>query len=43
LAPGDALHPLNLLQLADDAMYAAKRFGKNRATHCASISFEATR
>ena len=43
MAPGDALHPLNLLQLADDAMYAAKRFGKNQAMHCAAISFEATR
>jgi diguanylate cyclase (GGDEF)-like protein/PAS domain S-box-containing protein len=43
LAPGDARHPLNLLQLADDAMYAAKRFGKNRAMHCAVIPFEATR
>jgi len=43
LAPVDARHPLNLLQLADDAMYAAKRLGKNRAMHCAVISFEATR
>jgi PAS domain S-box-containing protein len=43
LAPSDAQHPLNLLQLADDAMYAAKRSGKNRAMHCAAISFEATR
>ena len=43
LAPRDARHPLNLLQLADDAMYAAKRDGKNRAMHCAAISFEATR
>ena len=43
LAPGDAHHPLNLLQLADDAMYAAKRFGKNRAMHCAVIPFEAMR
>lgn len=43
LAPGDARHPLNLLQLADDAMYAAKRLGKNRAMHCAVIPFEATR
>ena len=43
LAPGDARHPLNLLQLADDAMYAAKRLGKNRAMHCAAIPFEAAR
>jgi len=43
LAPDDARHPLNLLQLADDAMYAAKRDGKNRAMHCGVIPFEATR
>ena len=43
LAPSDAHHPLTLLQLADDAMYAAKRSGKNCAMHCAAISFEATR
>lgn len=43
LAPVDARHPLNLLQLADDAMYAAKRDGKNRALHCGAIAFEATR
>ncbi|HWH81589.1 MAG TPA: diguanylate cyclase [Burkholderiaceae bacterium] len=43
LAPSDARHPLKLLQLADDAMYAAKRCGKNRALHCATIAFEATR
>ena len=43
LAPADARHPLNLLQQADDAMYAAKRFGKNQALHCRNISFEATR
>ena len=43
LAPDDALHPLALLQLADDAMYAAKRMGKNTALHCGARSFEATR
>ncbi len=43
LAPNDARHPLNLLQQADDAMYAAKRFGKNRALHCRAIPFESTR
>ena len=43
LAPADAHHPLNLLQLADDAMYAAKREGKNRALHCGAITFEAAR
>jgi diguanylate cyclase (GGDEF)-like protein/PAS domain S-box-containing protein len=30
LAPQDATQPLRLLQLADEAMYAAKRAGKNR-------------
>src|SRR5690606_3780123 len=29
LAPADAQHPLKLLQAADDAMYAAKRLGKD--------------
>ncbi len=43
LSPGDARHPLSLLQLADDAMYAAKRFGKNCALHCGVIPFEETR
>ncbi|WP_280150603.1 diguanylate cyclase [Piscinibacter sp. XHJ-5] len=33
LAPSDAQHPMKLLQLADDAMYAAKRLGKNRVMH----------
>jgi diguanylate cyclase (GGDEF)-like protein/PAS domain S-box-containing protein len=43
LAPSDARHPLQLLQLADDAMYAAKRRGKNCAQHCGMPTFEATR
>ena len=43
LSPSDASNPLNLLQLADDAMYAAKRAGKDRVVHCASIAFESTR
>ncbi len=43
LAPRDTRHPLALLQLADDAMYAAKRSGKNCAMHCAAIGFESTR
>ncbi|MCK6432634.1 MAG: diguanylate cyclase [Burkholderiaceae bacterium] len=30
LAPQDATQPMRLLQLADDAMYAAKRSGKNQ-------------
>lgn len=34
LAPQDATQPLRLLQLADDAMYAAKRAGKDRAVRC---------
>lgn len=33
LAPMDAQHPLKLLQAADDAMYAAKRLGKDRVQH----------
>ena len=35
LAPDDATQALRLLQLADHAMYAAKRSGKNRVMHCA--------
>ena len=38
LAPFDATQPLRLLQLADDAMYAAKRAGKNRVMHCAGMA-----
>jgi diguanylate cyclase (GGDEF)-like protein/PAS domain S-box-containing protein len=37
LAPNDATQPLRLLQLADHAMYAAKRGGKNRTMHCAGL------
>lgn len=37
LAPHDATQPLRLLQLADSAMYAAKRAGKNRVMHCAGL------
>jgi diguanylate cyclase (GGDEF)-like protein len=43
LARSDARHPLQLLQLADDAMYAAKRCGKNCARHCTAITVETTR
>lgn len=35
LAPADAQSPMKLLQRADDAMYAAKRQGKDRVLHCA--------
>jgi diguanylate cyclase (GGDEF)-like protein/PAS domain S-box-containing protein len=38
LAPYDASQALRLLQLADHAMYAAKRSGKNRVTHCAGLA-----
>lgn len=34
LAPHDATQALRLLQLADNAMYAAKRAGKSRVVHC---------
>ena len=37
LAPYDACQALRLLQLADHAMYAAKRGGKNRVIHCAAL------
>ena len=43
LAPGDAQHPLALLELADEAMYTAKRAGKNCVLHCASRSVATTR
>jgi diguanylate cyclase (GGDEF)-like protein/PAS domain S-box-containing protein len=34
LAPHDATQAMQLLRLADKAMYVAKRAGKNRAVHC---------
>ena len=36
LAPDDAEAVLKLVQRADDAMYFAKRSGKNRAAHCSA-------
>ena len=36
LAPADAASALKLVQRADDAMYAAKRLGGDRAIHCAA-------
>jgi diguanylate cyclase (GGDEF)-like protein/PAS domain S-box-containing protein len=38
LAPEDADQALQLVQRADDAMYFAKRSGKNRAAHCSAVS-----
>jgi len=37
LAPVDSQHPMKLLQLADDAMYAAKHRGKDCVMHCAAV------
>jgi len=37
LAPLDATQPMRLLQLADDAMYAAKRAGKDRVMHRSDV------
>jgi diguanylate cyclase (GGDEF)-like protein/PAS domain S-box-containing protein len=41
LAPADAQHPMKLLQLADDAMYEAKKLGKNRVMRCAGAPQQA--
>ena len=38
LAPEDADSVLKLVQRADDAMYFAKRSGKNRAAHCSAAA-----
>jgi diguanylate cyclase (GGDEF)-like protein len=37
LAPHDATQAMQLLRLADDAMYAAKRAGKSRVFHCLGL------
>jgi diguanylate cyclase (GGDEF)-like protein/PAS domain S-box-containing protein len=42
LAPQDALSPMKLLQLADDAMYVAKREGKDCVRHCGGVGYIAT-
>ncbi len=39
LAPADAQHPMKLLQQADDAMYRAKRLGKDRVMRCEPAAF----
>jgi diguanylate cyclase (GGDEF)-like protein/PAS domain S-box-containing protein len=36
LAPTDSQQPLKLLQLADEAMYEAKRLGKDRVVHAST-------
>lgn len=38
LAPCDATQPMKLLHCADEAMYAAKRRGKNRVVSCADLT-----
>jgi len=38
LAPTDTVQALKLLQYADDAMYRAKRLGKDRAVHCSECA-----
>lgn len=37
IAPHDADQPMRLMQLADSAMYEAKRLGKNRFVHCGAL------
>ncbi len=41
LAPDDALDSVRLIQRADDAMYAAKRLGRDRVLHCAAREAQA--
>jgi diguanylate cyclase (GGDEF)-like protein/PAS domain S-box-containing protein len=38
LSPTDAANPMQLLKLADEAMYAAKGQGKHRAVHAREVS-----
>jgi diguanylate cyclase (GGDEF)-like protein/PAS domain S-box-containing protein len=42
LAPDDATGAVRLVQRADEAMYAAKRLGRDRVLHCASVALRST-
>ncbi len=43
LAPDDSQTAQKLVQRADEAMYAAKRLGRDRVLHCAAVAAAATR